>query len=66
MLGLDTGETVAAKQVILAVGITNFEHVPSNLQHLSSEFLTHSFQHSDPEVFRGRSVAVDRGRLFRD
>jgi thioredoxin reductase len=58
MLGLDTGETVAAKRVILAVGITNFEHIPSNLQHLPSEFLTHSFQHSDPEVFRGRSVAV--------
>jgi hypothetical protein len=58
LLGLETGETVTAKRVILAVGITHFEHIPTNLQHLPSEFLTHSFQHSDPQSFRGRSVAV--------
>ena len=58
LLGLDTGETVTAKRVILAVGITHFWHIPANLQHLPSEFLSHSFQHSDPQSFRGRSVAI--------
>jgi thioredoxin reductase len=58
LLRLDTGETVTAKRVILAVGITHFGHLPANLQHLPSEFLSHSFQHSDPQSFRGRSVAV--------
>ena len=57
-LRLDTGEAVAAKRVVLAVGITHFGQIPANLQHLPHEFLSHSFKHSDPEVFRGRSVAV--------
>ena len=58
LLGLETGETLTAKRVILAVGITHFAHVPANLRHLPSEFLSHSFQHSELESFRGRSVAV--------
>jgi thioredoxin reductase len=57
-LVLDTGETLTARRVVLAVGITHFAHIPESLQHLPSEFLSHSFQHSDPESFRGRSVAV--------
>ena len=32
--------------------------MPANLQHLPSEFLSHSFQHSELESFRGRSVVV--------
>jgi hypothetical protein len=58
LLELENGETLMAKRVILAVGITHFRHVPANLQHLPSEFLSHSFQHSDLESFRGRSVVV--------
>jgi thioredoxin reductase len=58
VLGLDTGETVTAKRVILAVGITHFGHIPANLQHLPCELLSHSFQQSDPQSFRGRSVAI--------
>jgi Pyridine nucleotide-disulphide oxidoreductase len=58
LLGLDTGEAVTAKRVILAVGITHFGHTPASLQHLPSEFLSHSFQHSDPQSLRGRSVAI--------
>jgi thioredoxin reductase len=46
---------------VLAIGITHFEYVPENLAHLSSEFLSHSFRHADPERFRGRSVAVIGG-----
>jgi hypothetical protein len=58
LLKLENGETVVAKRVILAVGITHFRYVPANLQHLPSEFLSHSFQLSELESFHGRSVAV--------
>jgi thioredoxin reductase len=61
LLQLQGGETVAARRVVLAVGITHFEHVPSVLAHLPPEFLSHSFRHPDPEVFRGRSVVVIGG-----
>jgi hypothetical protein len=61
LLGLDNGETLTAKRVILAVGITHFAHTPANLRHLPPEFLSHSFQHSDLQSFRGRSVAVIGG-----
>ena len=58
LLRLETGETVSAKRVILAVGITHFGHVPANLRHLPGEFLSHSFQHGALDSFRGRNVVV--------
>ena len=58
LLRFDNGETVTARRVVLAVGITHFEYIPENLAHLPSEFLSHSFRHPDPERFRGRSVLV--------
>jgi cation diffusion facilitator CzcD-associated flavoprotein CzcO len=61
VLGLDNGETVNARQVILAVGITHFEYVPANLASLPSEFISHSFRHADPAVFKGRRVVVIGG-----
>jgi thioredoxin reductase len=61
LLRLDSGETVTARRVVLAVGLTHFEHIPDNLAHLPAEFLSHSFRHADPEVFRGRSVVVIGG-----
>jgi thioredoxin reductase len=60
-LGLDTGETLDAPRVVLAVGITHFEYLPADLSNLPPEFLTHSFRHHDLEPFRGRSVAVIGG-----
>jgi thioredoxin reductase len=57
-LRLDNGETLTAKRVILAVGITHFAYTPESLGKLPAEFASHSFQHSDPESLRGRSVAV--------
>ena len=60
-LRLDDGQVFTAVRVILAVGITHFEHVPSNLAHLPSEFVSHSFRHSDPEEFTGRNVVVIGG-----
>jgi thioredoxin reductase len=60
-LRLDDGRVFTARRVILAVGITHFAYVPSNLAHLPSEFVSHSFCHSDPEEFRGRNVVVIGG-----
>jgi thioredoxin reductase len=61
VLGLDNGETVTARTVILAVGITHFEYVPDTLASLPSEFLSHSFRHASPEAFKGRNVIVIGG-----
>jgi len=61
VLRLENGETVTARRVVLAVGITHFEYVPEKLAHLPPEFLSHSFRHADPERFKGRSVAVIGG-----
>src|SRR5208283_2260601 len=52
VLELDSGEKVKTRRVVLAVGITHFKHTPENLAHLPEEFLTHSFQHHDLELFR--------------
>jgi thioredoxin reductase len=61
VLRLDSGETVTARRVVLAVGITHFEHIPDRLAHLPSEFLSHSFHHADPDAFRARNVVVIGG-----
>lgn len=52
------GETLSAKQVVLAVGITHFGYVPAPLSSLGPDHVTHSSQHRDPAAYRGRSVAV--------
>jgi thioredoxin reductase len=58
LLGLENGEAFNAREVILAVGITHFSYTPEVLQPLPAEYVSHSFQHSDPESFRERRVAV--------
>ena len=60
-LRLETGETLSAKRVILAVGITHFGYIPANLRDLPGEFLSHSFQHAGLDSFRGRNVVVIGG-----
>jgi thioredoxin reductase len=57
-LRLEDGETVTAQRVVLAVGITHFEYLPSNLANLPAEFLSHSARHTNVEPFRGRNVVV--------
>jgi len=61
VLALEDGEKVQVRQVVIAAGITHFEHIPETLAHLSPEFLSHSARHHDVEQFRGRSVAVIGG-----
>jgi thioredoxin reductase len=60
-LTLEDGEKVRARQVVLAIGITHFQHVPANLAGLPAKFVSHSFEHSDLERFRGRQVVVIGG-----
>lgn len=61
LLRLNSGERVAARRVVIAVGITHFQNVPENLAHLPARFLSHSSLHHDLEQFRGRSVVVAGG-----
>jgi thioredoxin reductase len=61
LLQLEDGETVQARSVVLAVGITHFDYVPANLAHLPAEFLSHSARHHEVEPFRGRDVVVIGG-----
>jgi thioredoxin reductase len=60
-LRLDDGETVAARRVVLAVGITHFEYTPPSFSELPTEFVSHSFAHHHLEPLRGREVAVIGG-----
>jgi thioredoxin reductase len=55
---LATGERFTANRVVLAVGITHFANMPAHLQHLPSEYVSHSSRHTDPAAFRGRRVTV--------
>ena len=60
-LQLADDETVQARTVVLAVGITHFDYVPESLAHLPAEFLSHSARHHEVEPFRGRDVVVVGG-----
>jgi len=60
-LQLDDGETVQARTVVLAVGITHFDYVPENLATLPPDLLSHSSRHRDVDPFRGRDVLVVGG-----
>lgn len=55
---LHTGETFAAKRVVVAAGITHFSYVPPVFSGLSEEYLTHSAQYGALDRFKGREVAV--------
>jgi len=60
-LVLEGGEEVTTRRVVLAVGITHFEHVPFELAHLPPEFVSHSSLHHDLASFKGRDVVVIGG-----
>jgi thioredoxin reductase len=61
ILRLADGETVVARRVLIAVGLTSFHHVPRNLAHLPADLLSHSADHRDLYRFRGRDVTVIGG-----
>jgi thioredoxin reductase len=57
-LRLEDGALVAARKVVVAVGISHFSYVPDELAHLPPDFVSHSSQHTDLQHFNGRHVAV--------
>lgn len=58
LVEVENGEIFEAMRIIVAVGITHFPYLPSSLSGLSSDLLTHSFEHHDLSRFRGRNVVV--------
>jgi len=52
------GQTVQARRVILATGLTHFDHMPPILAGLPPEFVSHSSRHCDLDRFSGKKVAV--------
>jgi thioredoxin reductase len=52
------GETLWARKVVLAVGIAHFSYLPPFLGDLSQQYVSHSLQHNDLSIFRGKKVAV--------
>ena len=57
-LQLDDGEVLAARRVILAVGITHFDYLPPVLASLSPQLVSHSSAHGDLARFRNCNIAV--------
>lgn len=57
-LTTSAGETLTAKRVVLAVGITHFDYTPPILAALPPEAVTHSSAYSDVSVFKGKTVVV--------
>jgi thioredoxin reductase len=52
------GEVIAARKVIVAVGISRFQYLPTELAGLSEEFVTHSANHRTASGFAGKDVVV--------
>lgn len=55
---LDSGETVAARRVAVAAGISHFSYLPSSIEGLPRKFVSHSSEHADLTAFRGSDVVV--------
>jgi thioredoxin reductase len=56
-----TGELLAAKSVVIAVGISQFGHIPRRLAHLPRELVSHTSHHRSFGAFSGRDVTVIGG-----
>jgi thioredoxin reductase len=52
------GQTVHARAVIVATGITYFSYMPPFLVDLPGSHVSHSSQHHDLSTFRGKAVVV--------
>ena len=61
VLEFDNGDSFAARRVVLALGLTFFRHVPTELANLPASLLSHSGDHSDLGGFKGRDVTVIGG-----
>ncbi|MGE0600115.1 MAG: NAD(P)-binding domain-containing protein [Dehalococcoidia bacterium] len=57
-LTLDGGARLAAKRVVVATGLSGFEHVPESLSRLPSELIAHTAHVGDFSPYRGEKIAV--------
>lgn len=57
-LGLATGETVHARNVVIATGVSLFDHLPTVLRGLPPDMVTHTAAHRSFAAFAGKQVAV--------
>jgi thioredoxin reductase len=57
-VGLETGDWVSARRVVIATGIEHFAHMPAELAGLPPGVCTHSSAHTSLSAFRGRRVLV--------
>jgi cation diffusion facilitator CzcD-associated flavoprotein CzcO len=57
-LTLSDGATILADKVIVASGISHFEHLPEEMRDISPDFLSHSERYNDLSRFKGRDVLV--------
>jgi cation diffusion facilitator CzcD-associated flavoprotein CzcO len=55
---LDNGETLRAKELVVASGMTSCAYVPPELQGIPAPTLQHAYDHRDPAEMRGLDVAV--------
>jgi thioredoxin reductase len=55
---LANGEICRARRVVIATGISHYEHVPETLRGLPVELAGHASQYRDLEAFAGQRVAV--------
>jgi thioredoxin reductase len=57
-LGTSDGQRYAARQVVVATGISHFDYLPPVLSGHDPALVTHSSAHRDLSLFRGKTVAV--------
>jgi cation diffusion facilitator CzcD-associated flavoprotein CzcO len=57
-LHMESGGSIMARNVVVAVGVNNFRHMPAELTHLPKEYLSHSADHHDLRAFKGKDVLV--------
>jgi thioredoxin reductase len=57
-LTLETGEVVEADQVVLAVGVSAFPHIPDILAQLPRAMVSHSYDHCNVDQFKGRDLVI--------
>jgi hypothetical protein len=60
-LTLANEEKVRARRVVFATGLTHLAYTPELLRHLPAELVSHTFEHTDYQRFRGKTVAVIGG-----
>ncbi|MEH7246876.1 NAD(P)-binding domain-containing protein [Neobacillus niacini] len=61
VLETENRNTVEAKNVIIAVGLTNSRYIPRDLAHVPKEYLSHTGDFTVFEQFRNQHVAVIGG-----